>query len=137
MFGKSYLLDLYNCKKGVCDDMEVHYRFLEKLVQVLKMTQMSTPWVIHAPCKWRKTGNNMEKEEIYGDKEGISGFCPLIQSGITVHSIEPKNFSSIDIYTCGPLGEEEMSAAKQLINKTFCPSHIEERLVERGSEYVH
>lgn len=137
MFGKSYLLDLYNCKKGVCDDMEVHYRFLENLIYVLKMQQMSTPVVIHAPVKITNGPNGLEKQEIYADKAGISCWCALVTSGIQIHSVEPKNFSSIDIYTCGPLGEEEMGAAKQLIYDTFCPSYIEERLVERGSEYVH
>ena len=34
-FGVSYLLDLYDCEAGVCDDLELNYRFLEKLVDIL------------------------------------------------------------------------------------------------------
>lgn len=50
-FGYSYLLDMYDCRPGAADDMELTYRFLEELVDRLNMTRMSQPFVIHAPTK--------------------------------------------------------------------------------------
>lgn len=48
-FGYSYYLDMYGCLPTTADDMELTYRFLERLVDVLGMTRMSAPFVIHGP----------------------------------------------------------------------------------------
>jgi len=39
-FGYSYLLDMYKCRVGAADDLELHYRFLEKIVDEIGMTRM-------------------------------------------------------------------------------------------------
>jgi S-adenosylmethionine decarboxylase len=91
-FGYSYLLDMFDCLPGTADNMELTYRFLETLVDRLQMTQMSAPVVIHAP---RHKG-----VEVYPDKAGVSGWVPLIESGIQIHSIEPTHFITLDVYSC-------------------------------------
>lgn len=123
-FGVSYLLDLYDCTPGACDDLELNYRYLERAVDVLGMTKMSQPIVIHGPTDKGK--------ELYPDKAGVSGWVPLIESGIQIHTLEPKRFVTIDIYTCGCFEREKIL---QFTLDTFDPKHYNEQLIERGTKY--
>jgi len=91
-FGYSYFLDMYNCRVGAADDLELHYRFLERVVDKIGMTRMSQPIVIHGPTK--------DGKELYPDKLGVSAWVPLIESGIQIHSIEPSRFITLDVYSC-------------------------------------
>jgi len=126
-FGDSLLIDLYDCTPGLTNDLEFTYRFLEELVHVLKMTPMSQPVVYHAPSKFinlRKinlpvledvqilgsilNGSPIQdidflRIETFPDKAGVSGWQPLIESGIQIHTINENNFVTIDVYTCGTL----------------------------------
>lgn len=124
-FGRSYLLDMYNCRIGSADDLELIYRFLEELVVLIKMTPTIPPLVIHGP----KDKNLIE---IFPDKAGVSGAIFLIESGIMIHSVEPKRFITLDIYTCGELDTE---IAKEFARKTFEFEHCEEHFIERGTQY--
>ena len=91
-FGYSYFLDMYNTATGTADNMELVYRFLERLVDEIGMTRMTPPIVIHGPTD--------HGEEIYADKYGVSGWVGLIESGIQIHAIEAKHFISLDVYSC-------------------------------------
>jgi S-adenosylmethionine/arginine decarboxylase-like enzyme len=97
-FGYSYYLDMYDCREGAADDLELHYRFLERVVDKIGMTRMSQPVVMHGPTR---DGN-----EIYPDKAGVSGWVPLIESGIQIHSMEPKRFITLDVYSCNKFDSE-------------------------------
>ena len=125
MFGKILMLDLYKCKKGVCDDLELHYRFLEEMVSRLGMEKLCPPVCLHAPVRFK----NGVREEIYPDKAGVSAWIGLVTSGIQVHSCEESNFCSIDVYTCGELDREKVV---QFCKKVFVPEQIESNLVNRG-----
>jgi S-adenosylmethionine/arginine decarboxylase-like enzyme len=123
-FGYTLMLDLYDCAPGVADDMELTYRFLEKLVDRLNMTKMSAPIVIHGPRY-----NGVEE---YPDREGVSGWVPLIESGIQIHSIEPKHFITIDIYSCCWFDER---VVEQFAKETFGAGRVERNFVPRGTDY--
>ncbi len=97
-FGYSYYLDMYDCRVGAADDLELHYRFLERVVDKIGMTRMSQPVVMHGPTK-----NGVE---IYRDKAGVSGWVALIESGIQIHSMEPKRFITLDVYSCNKFNSE-------------------------------
>jgi S-adenosylmethionine/arginine decarboxylase-like enzyme len=124
IFGKSYLIDLYNVKEGLCDDMEFTYRLLEELVDFLGMTKQCPPYVIHAP--------RQKAIELYPEKIGISAWVALIESGASIHTIAPRNFVSIDIYTCGDLDIEKTK--KFLMDKYEC-TDADGQFVERGVRY--
>jgi len=123
-FGYSYLIDLYECAPGVADDMELTYRFLEELVDKLGMTRMSQPFVIHGP---RSNG-----VELYPDKAGVSGWVPLIESGIQIHSIEPTHFITLDVYSCKAFEPEIVITA---CREAFKPGWFQGQFIERGSNY--
>lgn len=130
MFGKILMLDLYNCKPGVCDDLEVHYRFLEELVDRLGMEKLCPPVVLHAPVRFGPNG----REEIYPDKMGVSAWIGLVTSGIQVHSCEESHFISVDVYTCGELDRDKVAA---FCRETFGPGDMDLSLMDRGVRYQH
>ena len=151
MFGRSYLLDMYDCTPGVCDSLELHYRFLEELVYKIGMTPMSQPLVIHGPVKFdHKVPHSYKyeypggpclcvgcttpivRQEVYPDKAGVSAWQPLIESGIQIHSLEPSHFSSLDVYTCGNL---DPLIVFNFAREKFGFTSYEERLIERGKKF--
>lgn len=123
-FGYSYYLDMYNCREGAADDLELHYRFLERVVDKIGMTRMSQPVVMHGPTR--------DGDEIYPDKAGVSGWIPLIESGIQIHSMEPKRFITLDVYSCNKFRTEIIyNYAKECFE---FDSHEEHTFV-RGKKY--
>lgn len=123
-FGYSYFLDMYGCKDGVADDMELTYRFLERLVDRIGMTRMSQPVVIHAPTENGK--------ELYPEKAGVSGWVPLIESGIQIHSIEPTHFITLDVYSCK---EFDSKVILEYAKECFGFTEHEEHFFVRGKVY--
>lgn len=123
-FGYSYLIDMYECRKGAADDMELHYRFLEELVDRLGMTKMSAPVVMHGP--------RVRGIEQFPDKAGVSGWVPLIESGIQIHSIEPAHFITLDVYSCRKF---ESSVVSSWAQECFGYKNHEEHFLHRGVKY--
>ena len=119
-FGYQQLLDLYDCKAGACDDLTLCYEFLVAVVRRLKMEQQSPPFI------FRSDGDK------YPDKAGLSGWIPLIESGIQIHTLTPKNFISIDIYSCRKFNPDDV---RPLIQEFFLPQRMDEQFLERGVDY--
>ncbi|MEK7552252.1 MAG: S-adenosylmethionine decarboxylase [Patescibacteria group bacterium] len=119
-FGYLMTLDLYGCKEGVCDDLNLCYKFLEDLVAKLKMKKQSPPFIFKSD------------EVKYPDKAGLSGWVPLIESGVQIHTLTPKNFISIDIYSCGHFSTENI---KEFVKDYFGCKEVEMHYIERGIKY--
>lgn len=119
-FGHLMTLDLYDCKSGACDDIALCYHFLEEIVEVLHMKKQSPPFIF-------KSDANK-----YPDKAGLSGWVPLIESGIQIHTLSVKNFISIDVYSCGKLGFDHV---EELVKRYFSPNEFELNFIERGAKY--
>ncbi len=119
-FGYQLLLDLYDCKSGVCDDLSLCYQFLDESVAELGMEKQAPP-------------NIFRSDEIrFPDKAGLSGWVPLIESSIVIHTLTPKNFISIDVYCCRRF---DIQKAKQLCRRFFGPQRMDEQYIERGLDY--
>ena len=119
-FGFQLLLDLYDCKPGVCDDLTLNYQFLDDIVGHLGMEKQAPP-------------NIFRSDEVrFPDKAGLSGWVPLIESSIVIHTLTPKNFISIDIYCCRWFDQQK---AEDFCRKFFGPKKIETQYVERGLSY--
>lgn len=139
MFGKTLMIDMYGCADGVCDDLELHYRFLEELVHVLDMKPMTTPFVVHAPvifepCDKQYSETGYFKREVFPDKAGVSAWIGLATSGCSIHSIEPSHFSSLDVYSCKDFDEQFII---DFAKKYFKFKDCEINVVKRGSKYLH
>lgn len=120
VFGYQLLLDLYGCKEGVCEDLNLCYQFLDDIVDELGMQKQAPPNL------FRSDGIR------FPDKAGLSGWAPLIESSIVIHTLSPKNFISIDIYCCKKF---DVEVAKKICQKFFDPQKIDAQYIERGSDY--
>ena len=120
VFGYQLLLDLYGCKPGVCDDLTLCYQFLDEIVGYLGMEKQAPP-------------NIFRSDEVrFPDKAGLSGWVPLIESSVVIHTLTPKDFISIDIYCCRSFSLEK---AREFCRKFFEPKRMDEQYIERGIDY--
>lgn len=118
-FGHSLHIDLYGIDPVFCDDLNGCYKLLDELTIFLNMTKQSPPFIFHSP-------------DTFPDKAGISGWVPLIESGISIHTLTPKLFVTLDIYTCGKLDVEETLA---YLCERLKPAKYEYHYLIRGLEY--
>ena len=114
------LLDLYDCKPGVCDDLSLCYQFLDEIVGELGMEKQSPPSIFRSDATR------------FPDKAGLSGWAPLIESSVVIHTLSPKNYISIDVYCCKCFSLEK---AKNVCRRFFAPQKIDEQYIERGMDY--
>ncbi len=119
-FGFQLLLDLYNCKPGACDDLDLCYKFLDEIVGYLGMEKQAPPNIFRSDAVR------------FPDKAGLSGWAPLIESSIVIHTLTPKDFISVDIYCCKEFSIEK---AKKFTRKFFAPERMDEQYIERGMDY--
>jgi len=120
VFGYQLLLDLYGCKEGVCDDLSLCYNFLDQAVTDLGMEKQSPPSIFRSDATR------------FPDKAGLSGWAPLIESSIVIHTLTEKDYISIDVYCCKWFDPQ---IAKELCQKFFSPQRIDEQYIERGMDY--
>ena len=121
VFGYQLLLDFYGCKKEVCDDMELAYDFLDKVVEHIGMNKMQPPQILRGDAKK------------YPEKgPGLSGWIPLIESSVVMHTLSKKNFISIDVYSCKYFNAQD---ALEFAVKYFKPKMVEYQTAERGVDY--
>lgn len=119
-FGYLYTMDLYNCRSGVCDDFNLCYNFLEQIVEHLQMQRQAPPFL------FRSDGTQ------FPDKTGLSGWVALIESGIQIHTLSPKNFISIDVYSCKKFPTKDLD---RFVRAFFEPHEVEAHLILRGTRY--
>lgn len=120
VFGYELLLDLYDCKPGVCDDLALCYKFLDEIVDYLGMEKQAPPNIFFTDAKH------------FPDKAGLSGWAPLVESSVVIHTLSVKNFISVDIYCCRKFDAEK---AKAFTYKFFLPKRMDGQLLLRGIDY--
>jgi S-adenosylmethionine decarboxylase len=120
VFGYQLLLDLYGCKPGVCDDLSACYQFLDEIVGELGMEKQAPPNIFRSDATR------------FPDKAGLSGWAPLIESSIVIHTLTPKDFISIDVYCCKAF---DLEKARSICRKFFLPKRMDEQYIERGFDY--
>lgn len=119
-FGYLLTLDLYDCKEGVCDDIDLCYRFLENIVIELKMEKQSPPFIFKSDAIK------------YPDKAGLSGWVPLIESGVQIHTLTANNFITIDVYSCKKFNTNTL---REFVSNYFYPKEFDMNLIERGMKF--
>jgi S-adenosylmethionine decarboxylase len=119
-FGYELLLDLYDCKPGACDDLALCYKFLDEIVEYLGMEKQAPPNIFYTDATR------------FPDKAGLSGWAPLVESSIVIHTLTPKNFISVDIYCCKTF---DTNKAKSFVRRFFSPKRMDEQFILRGIDY--
>ncbi|MBX9626142.1 MAG: S-adenosylmethionine decarboxylase [Gemmataceae bacterium] len=120
VFGRSLHADFYQVDRHRCDDIGFFYQFLDDLTAHLGMHQQAPPFVFRSPAA------------DYPDKAGLSGWVPLIESGISVHTLTVTGFVSVDIYTCGAI---DVPATLAFLRDRLGSDKFESHYLERGMEY--
>ena len=118
-FGYQVMLDLYDCREKILGNLSQVYGFLELLVGALHMTKQAPPFVFLSPPE-------------YLDKQGISGWVPLVESGIQIHTLLARRFVSVDIYCCHQF---DAAVAKSVAQNMFGPCAIDMQEIQRGRKY--
>lgn len=119
-FGYELLLDLYDCKPGACDDLSLCYKFLDEIVEYLGMEKQAPPNIFFTDGAR------------FPDKAGLSGWAPLVESSVVIHTLTPKNFISVDIYCCKKF---DIDKAKAFVRRFFLPQRMDEQFILRGIDY--
>jgi S-adenosylmethionine/arginine decarboxylase-like enzyme len=120
VFGYELLLDLYECKPGACDDLTLCYNFLDEIVGFLGMEKQAPPSIFRSDATR------------FPDKAGLSGWVPLIESSIVIHTLTPKDFITVDIYCCRTFDRKK---AEEFCRRFFGPKKVQAQFVERGLSY--
>lgn len=122
IFGYHLVMDCYGCDPHAVSSLDVCYKYLDDMTELLKMHKQTQPLVFQTdPVK-------------YPDKAGISAWVPVVESGISIHTLTPTDFVSIDVYSCKKYSIEKV---KEFTAKVFKPKEIEEKFFLRGEKYVH
>lgn len=119
-FGRSLHVDLYGVSRALCDDLTFCYGLLDDLAVRLGMHKQSPPFIFRSP------------DQQFPDKAGLSGWVPLIESGISIHTLTLTGFVSIDVYTCGDLDVDE---AVRYLKERLGTNDSEQQYLVRGTRY--
>ncbi|HLD21978.1 MAG TPA: S-adenosylmethionine decarboxylase [Patescibacteria group bacterium] len=118
-FGYHLMVDLYGCNKSQINSLDFCYNFLDTLPTRIGMDKQSPPYIFRSP-------------ENYPGKAGLSGWVPIIQSGISIHTLTETQFVSIDVYSCVCFDQDKV--IKEIV-QYFNPEKIEKNFVQRGKNY--
>jgi S-adenosylmethionine decarboxylase len=120
VFGYELLLDCYECKPEVCGELEHCYSYLDKLVDFIGMKKQAPPSIFRTDRK------------SFPDKAGLSGWVPLAESSIVIHTLTKKSFISVDVYSC-----REFNPGKviEFTKSYFEPKMIGRQFILRGQRY--
>jgi S-adenosylmethionine/arginine decarboxylase-like enzyme len=119
-FGRSLHVDFYSVPDGLCEDLNRCYQLLDELPDRLGMHKQSPPFLFRSP------------EGEYPDKAGLSGWVPLIESGISLHTLTVRRFVSLDVYTCGDL---DVNSTLKFLTEFLGSADFEHAYLVRGKRY--
>src|SRR5262245_12047335 len=116
-WGYQLIVDCFGCDFDVCCDLDNGYEFLDKICLHLKMTKQTQPYIFKT-C-----------ETAFPGKPGYSGWVPIIESGIQIHTSANNRFISIDVYSCKQF---DQTAVEEFVKGWVQPWYIEPLLLYRG-----
>lgn len=118
-FGYHLMLDCYRCAPDKLDCIDACYEFLERLVDEIGAEKQTQPYVFRTP-------------EHFKGKEGLSGWVPIVESGISIHTLTGSRFISLDVYSCRQFNNDQIMA---FTKQFFEPEEIESNFILRGKKY--
>src|SRR5215216_4910142 len=95
-WGFQLVLYCFGCDEETCCDLDRGYEFLDQICVHLKMTKQTQPYIFKT-C-----------ERTFPGVPGYSGWVPIIESGIQIHTSANNRFISIDVYSCKSFEEQNV-----------------------------
>lgn len=120
-WGYQLIVDCFGCDFEACTDLDKGYEFLDQICVHLDMTKQTQPYIFKT-C-----------ETAFPGRPGYSGWVPIIESGIQIHTSAHNHFISIDVYSCRPFDQDDVVA---FCKKWFGPEHIDTAFLLRGKEIL-
>lgn len=120
-FGMHLMIDGYGGDPAKLNSMELVYRCLHELPELVGMKKLGDPVIVEAPPVSEKDGG------------GFSGFVMINTSHISCHTFPKRRFVSIDVYTC--LEEMDDKFIIKYFKDVFGLEDLEINLVKRGTKY--
>ena len=118
-FGFHLMLDCYNCAPDKLDSIDACYEFLDQMVNEIGAEKQTQPYVFRTPDHFK-------------GKEGLSGWVPIVESGIAIHTLTGSRFISLDVYSCRQFDNDKII---EFTKAFFEPADIEKHFVLRGRKY--
>jgi S-adenosylmethionine decarboxylase len=118
VFGKHVTLDLCGCNDNL-KDLQLHFDLLNDLPEKIGMTKVTVPYV-------------MPYKGIVPEDAGITGFCVIAESHISIHSFEKKNYCFVDIFSCKTF---DVDKAVNVFIKAFDPLTHSINVITRGVDF--
>ncbi|MBI4177053.1 MAG: adenosylmethionine decarboxylase [Candidatus Aenigmarchaeota archaeon] len=119
-YGLHLTVDGYGCDKAKLGNMNLVFRVLDKLPEIIGMHKITTPYVMPYD----------------GDKKpedwGVSGFVMIAESHISVHTYPEKGYLTADVYSCNHFDSDK---AVEFLTKAFGISELERNEVIRGLNF--
>ena len=119
-FGYHLMLDLYDCDPKHLEDIQYTYHLLDTIVAKIKMEKQSPPSLFLSDSKR------------YPDKAGISGWVPLIESGLMIHTLVHTRAVFIDLFSCRKF---PVDTVQRFFEEAFGAHTSDIHFVERGKRY--
>ena len=119
------MLDIYNADDNHLKDSIIICEYINKIVRVSGMNMLSRINVIDIPHK-----------KDCRDSGGVTAFCIIEESHISVHTFPYKKFASVDIYTCKEgLDVQKIIKWTTLLFKGEDKINIAPILIKRGLKF--
>lgn len=119
-WGYQLIIDCFGCSEEICCDLHNGYEFLDQICQFLQMTKQTQPYIFKT-C-----------EKTFPGRPGYSGWIPIIESGIQIHTSAKNRFVSIDVYSCKVFDQR---AVEKFVADWFEPEVIDTQFFYRGRDY--
>lgn len=120
-WGYQMIIDCFGCSEAICCDLEKGYEFLDQICIFLEMTKQTQPYIFKT-C-----------DKTFPGRPGYSGWVPIIESGIQIHTSAKNRFVSVDVYSCRKFSQEKV---KSFVIEWFRPEAIDSQLFYRGCDYL-
>jgi len=118
-FGPHLTFDLEDCPHDRLSNLDIHFKFLNELPELLGMTKITQPYVF-------------PYLGLVPEDKGITGVVIIAESHCSIHSFEMKGHSFIDIFSCKPF---DLDIVEPFIQELFQPAKLTKNLVQRGINF--
>jgi len=109
--GEHYLIELYNCKNEVLDNLS---RIKETLLEAARMA-----------------GATIIDERFHQfSPQGVSGVIVIAESHLSIHTWPELGYAALDLFTCSH--DLKINRALDLLKEVFEPEDLDVRYISRG-----
>ncbi len=112
-YGKHFLVEIVAQDSRNLGNKKYIEKFMTRIIKDLSMTTLRTADVYKFPYPGG----------------GITGFCLIAESHVSIHTWPEKKYFSLDVFSCRNFNEEKI---ERIIRESFAVAHYYDAVIERG-----